>query len=152
MGDADAQNVGGRTPIWRTVTWRTAMQDVTDLSLVLAPGLEVDLETYDRLTRQLQAELAGLEVKSVDLVESHHPDQPRPGNPINPSTLLVAVSSSGEAITAVTKTVVSWLGRQPVQHRVVLTVDGESVQLENPTAAEQQQLLDAFIQRHSTQD
>lgn len=128
------------------------MQDVTDLSLVLAPGLEVDLETYDRLTRELRAELAELEVKSVELVSAHPSEPARAGNAITPSTLLVSVGTSSEAFTSVAETVVGWLGRQPVQHRVVLTVDGESVQLESPTAAEQQVLLDGFIQRHSARD
>jgi hypothetical protein len=126
------------------------MQDVTDLSLVLAPGLEVDLETYDRLTRELRAELAELEVKSVELVETLPPDRARTGHLITPSTLLVTASTSSEAFTAVIETALSWLGRQSVQHHVVVTVDGESVQLEHPTTPEQQPLLDGFIQRHAT--
>ena len=126
------------------------MRDVTDLSLMLAPGLEVDLETYDRLTRELRADLAELEVKSVDLVETLPSDAARTGHLITPSTLLVTVDTSGEVFTAVTAAVLSWLGRQPVQHRVILTVDEESLQLENPTTPEQQLLLEGFIQRHAT--
>ncbi|WP_406131348.1 hypothetical protein [Streptomyces sp. NBC_00989] len=118
--------------------------------LVLSPDPELDPEAGERLARQLRAEIAELDVDSI---------RPGPGGPVpdgakgtDPVTLgamVVALSASGGVFTALIETLRDWLGRSSAQHRVSLTIDGDTIELERVSAAERRDLIDAYIRRHT---
>ena len=125
------------------------MEGVVDLNLVLAPDLEVDLETYHQLTCQLRAELSELEGWSVGAAEDRVVDGVVTEEPVTLGTVSVALGASSEALGNVIETVRGWLSRQSVPHRVVLTVNGDMIQLEGPARDEHRGLVDDFVRRHS---
>jgi hypothetical protein len=43
-----------------------------------------------------------------------------------------------------------WLGRQSARHRISLTIDGDTIELESASAAERRDLVDAYIRRHAS--
>jgi hypothetical protein len=48
----------------------------------------------------------------------------------------------------VVATVKDWLGRRSGGHKVSLTVDGDTLELDGATAAERAELIDTFVRRH----
>jgi hypothetical protein len=98
----------------------------------------------------LRAELAELDVESV---------APRWVKPLRMvrrvptrwrfGAIVVALSASGGVFTALIETLRDWLGRQSRRHRISVTIDVDTIELERASAGQQQALLDAYIRRHS---
>jgi hypothetical protein len=63
--------------------------------------------------------------------------------------LVVAFSASGGVFTTLVGTLRDWLDRQSGRHRISVTIDGDTIELDRASAAQRQQLLDAFVRRHS---
>lgn len=61
----------------------------------------------------------------------------------------MAFSASGGVFTTLIGTLRDWLGRQSGRHRISVTIDGDTIELERASVAQQQQLLDAYVRRHS---
>jgi hypothetical protein len=61
----------------------------------------------------------------------------------------VAFSASGGVFTTLVGTVRDWLDRQSGRHRISMTIDGDTIELERASAAEREELLDAFVRRQS---
>ncbi|WP_326946718.1 MULTISPECIES: effector-associated constant component EACC1 [unclassified Amycolatopsis] len=110
---------------------------------------EADAEELDRLARRLRAELAELD---LDVLAAVPAGEPPPGakaaDPVTIGSLVVAFSAAGGVFPGLVETLREWLGRQAGKHRITVTVDGDTVELERATAAERQQLIDAFVRRH----
>jgi hypothetical protein len=124
--------------------------DVMEVLLVVEPDPEADPEAGERVTRLLRAEIADLDVESVG---------PGPGTPapeaakgtdvVTIGAIVVALSASGGVFTALIETVRDWLGRSSARHRVSLTIDGDTIELERASDAERRDLIDAYIRRHT---
>ncbi len=124
--------------------------DVVNLVLVLDLGQDVDLEVHERLSRRLRAEIADLDLVSIGF----RPAGPAPAGAKGAGDLalgavLVALSASGGVFTALIATVRDWLGRQSGRHRISVTIDGDTIELGHAPAEQQQELVDAYIRRHS---
>jgi exopolysaccharide biosynthesis protein len=63
---------------------------------------------------------------------------------------LVTLSASGGVVATVVATIRDWLGRRAAGHKVTLTIDGDSLELDGATAAERAELIDTFVRRHQT--
>ena len=63
-------------------------------------------------------------------------------------SLMVAFSAAGGVFPGLVETLRDWLGRQAGKHKIKVTIDGDTVELERATSAERQQLIDAFVRRH----
>jgi hypothetical protein len=50
-------------------------------------------------------------------------------------------------VGAVVRAVSGWLGRRP-NRSVTLEIDGDSIHVTDPSAEDQQRLIDAFLVRH----
>lgn len=61
----------------------------------------------------------------------------------------MALSASGGVLTALVGTLRDWLGRSSARHRVSLTIDGDTIDLERASEAERRELIDAYIRRHT---
>lgn len=118
------------------------------LRLDVEPG--TDPEIGDRLTRRLVEQLRQLDVESVRPVPGDAvPAGAKASDPVTVAAVVVALSASGGVLTSVLGGVREWLGRQAAARRITVTLDGDSVVLERASAEERQQLLTAFIDRHT---
>lgn len=117
--------------------------------VALEPAPDADAEEAERLGRQLYAELRELDVDTVQPAgEPVAPDGAK-GAVASLADLLVTMSGAGGVLATVVATIRDWLGRRRDGGRVVVTIDGDSLELSSATAAERAELVDAFVRRHS---
>jgi Effector Associated Constant Component 1 len=121
----------------------------TSLSLVVHVDPEVDPERAERLVRRLRGELTELDVTVSPVAAGPPPEGAKGTDQVTLGALVVAFSASGGVFTTLVGTVRDWLDRQSGRHRVSMTIDGDTIELERASASERQQLLDAFVRRHS---
>ncbi|HEY3478673.1 MAG TPA: hypothetical protein VGL02_07205 [Streptomyces sp.] len=108
---------------------------------------ESDAEEFDRLARRLRAELTELDV-DLHAVPGEVPAGAKAADPVTVGSLLVAFSAAGGVFPGLVETLREWLGRQAGRHRIKVTVDGDTLELERATSAERQELINAFVRRH----
>ena len=125
---------------------------IVNLLLVLEPDPELDPEACERLTRQLRSELAELDVESVvPAMGGTAPDGAKGTDPVTLGAVIVALSASGGVFTGLIETLRDWLGRHAGRHRISVTIDGDTIELERATAGQQRDLVDAYVRRHSVE-
>ncbi|WP_406270823.1 hypothetical protein OHT93_19570 [Streptomyces sp. NBC_00191] len=123
---------------------------VVDILVAVTCDPELDGETLERLARGLRAEIAELEVESVrPAPPGAVPADAKAMDAVTLGAVIVALSASGGVFTALIDTLRDWLGRQSARHRISLTIDGDTIELEHSTTAERQELIEAYIRRHS---
>ena len=123
-----------------------------NLLLVLEPDPELDPEACERLTRQLRSELAELDVESVvPAMGGTVPEGAKGTDPVTVGAVIVALSASGGVFTGLIETLRDWLGRHAGRHRISVTIDGDTIELERATAGQQRDLVDAYVRRHSVE-
>ena len=124
------------------------MNDQRNLLLVLELEPEATPEEAERLGRQLRAELAQLDVDTVrPAAVSDEPGSKGAG--VDWGSLLVAMSAAGGVFTSVIALAQDWLSRHGSARRIKMTIDDDSIVLERATPAEREQLIQAWIDRHS---
>jgi hypothetical protein len=119
------------------------------LRIVLEP--DADAEGVERLGRQLGAELRELDVDSVQPAGERAAPDGAKGVATSLAELLVTMSGTGGVLATVVATIRDWLGRRE-SGRVVLTIDGDTLELSSAMSAERAGLVDAFVRRHSAVD
>ncbi|OAR23266.1 hypothetical protein A8W25_27615 [Streptomyces sp. ERV7] len=120
-----------------------------EVLLSLTPDEESDAEDTDRLMRRLRAELRELDVDVLRPVPaSELPAGAKGGDPVTVGAIVVALSASGGVFTVLIDTLRDWLGRQSARHRISVTIDGDTIELEHATAEERRELIDGFVRRH----
>lgn len=127
------------------------MDGVVSVLLVIEPDPDLDADDLrDRLARRLRTELTELDVESVTLATGEPaPEGSKSADPVTVGAVVVALSASGGVFTTLIDTVRAWLARQPAQHRISVTIDGDTIELERASAGQQQALVDAYIDRHT---
>jgi hypothetical protein len=123
-----------------------------DVMLLIALDPEQDPEAGERAARGLRAEIAELGgVEAVRAVSGGTAPKGAKGpDAVTAGALVVALAAPGGVFTALVETLRDWLGRQPARHRISLTIDGDTIELERASAAERRDLVDAFIRRHAS--
>jgi hypothetical protein len=112
------------------------------------PGLDPD--AIDRLGRQLRNELRSLDVDVVQPPDPGAPPGVQGGDAASLSEWLVTMrTGEGEFVTVVA-TIRDWLGRRAAEHRVTLTVDGDTLELSGVTPVERAELVETFVRRHQS--
>ncbi len=120
-----------------------------ELHVVLEPEAAADAEETDRLGRQLRRELSELDVDDVAAVPAGEAPPGSKGVDAAAATeLLVTLSASGGVFALVVATVKDWLARRAGGHKITLTVDGDTLELDGASPAERAQLIDTFVRRH----
>ncbi|MFE9427165.1 hypothetical protein ACFYNO_29830 [Kitasatospora sp. NPDC006697] len=110
---------------------------------------ELDPETQDRLARRLRSEIAELDVDSADFSPTGPaPDGAKGTDPVTLGAIVVALSASGGVFTALIDVLRDWLGSSSSRHRISVTIDGDTIELEHASATEQRELIQAYIRRH----
>jgi hypothetical protein len=121
-----------------------------NVALVVLPDGEAGSEEGDQLVRRLRAELSELDVQSISMAAAGTvPAGSKAGDPVTLGAIVVALSASGGIVSALIETVRDWLGRQQRRHRVSVTIDGDTIELERASAGERRDLVEAYVRRHS---
>ncbi|MFD8308495.1 hypothetical protein ACFV29_40180 [Streptomyces sp. NPDC059690] len=121
------------------------------LLVVMAADPDGDLETVERQARRLRAEIAELDVESVQPVQgTAAPDGAKGTDAVTAGAILVALGASGGVFTALVETVRDWLARQSARQRVSITIDGDTIELERASDDERRELVEAFVRRHTS--
>lgn len=124
--------------------------DVVSVLLVLSPDPELDPEAGERLLPRLRSEIAELDVESVRPGPAGvAPDGAKGSDAVTLGAIVVALSASGGVFTALVEILRDWLGRSSARHRISLTIDGDTIELERASDAERRDLVDAYIRRHT---
>ncbi|MFE0631593.1 hypothetical protein ACFW3D_32145 [Streptomyces sp. NPDC058864] len=124
--------------------------DVVDVLLVVASDPDHDPEVVERLVRGLRAEVVELDVESVRPAPiSAIPQGAKGSDPVTFGAIVVALSASGGVFSGLVETVRDWLSRHSARHRISLTIDGDTIELERASEAERRDLIDAYIRRHT---
>ena len=120
-----------------------------ELLVALEPEAGADAEEVDRLSRQLRSELRDLDVDGVAPVPAGAaPAGSKGADAASVTELLVTLSASGGAFAMVVATVRDWLARRAGGHKVTLTIDGDTLELDGASPAERSELIETFIRRH----
>jgi hypothetical protein len=111
-----------------------------------------DAERLDALTGFLRQELLQLEVEDVTALRA---GEPPPGarvfDVIAVGGLLVSLGRSASGLGAVVSAIRKWLARGDGTRRTVrLEIGGDVLELSEATKADQDRLVDLFIDRHVT--
>ncbi|WP_405725895.1 hypothetical protein OG607_21750 [Streptomyces sp. NBC_01537] len=123
-----------------------------DVTVVVAVDPEADPEAAERSVWRLRGEIEELDVESVRPVAvGEVPEGAKGGaDVVTAGAVIVALSASGGVLPGLVSVVNDWLGRQSARHRVSVTIDGDTIELERASDAERQRLIDAYVRRHNT--
>jgi hypothetical protein len=116
--------------------------------------LGADTLRQDELVSMLRDELLHLDVDDVrPLRDGSLPTGARGVDATMVGGLVVALGQSAEGLRSVVSTVVAWLsrGRRDTPRSIRMEIDGDSVEISDVSRADQERLLDVFIQRHATE-
>lgn len=108
-----------------------------DVLLGLTPDGDADPEEVERLTARLRAELRGLDVEALrPLSDGAPPDGAKAVDPVTVGAVVLALSAPGGVLTSLVETLRDWLGRQSARNRISVTIDGDTLELEQASADE----------------
>ena len=126
------------------------MDDDVQVEVVEAGADDEQLEVLALLLRQ---ELLMLDVRSVQPYEDGAaPEGSKGGLAAVAGLLSVSFAPGLQAVGSVIVVIREWLRRSGSVRTVKLTIDGDVIELTGATGAMQQQLVDAFVQRHGGAD
>ena len=110
-----------------------------------------DDERIDQLTGYLREELLQLDVAEVTRAPGGEaPAGTRGLDPAAIGALLVSLSGAATSLNEVVAVVRGWLSRGGgVKRSVKITIDGDALELSEVSLAEQNKLVDLFVQRHT---
>jgi hypothetical protein len=114
------------------------------------PNDEVDAGEREQLSLWLQAEVLELDVHALEVA----PGGATPagskgsGEVVTAGAIVLALSAPGAVLTSLVALAQDWLGRQSLRHRITITVDGDTLELEQATPEERLLLIEAFVRRH----
>lgn len=120
-----------------------------DVLLELVPDEAANAQESERLALRLRAELRGKGFHTSQvLADSAPPALAKGVDPLTASATVLALSAPGGVLTSLVGLLQDWLGRQSARHRLSVTIDGDTVDVEHATPEERRQLIDAFVRRH----
>ncbi len=111
-----------------------------------------DAQRLAMLTGYLRAELLQLDVDNVTTPRAGEvPPDARAVDVAVIGALLVALGQSAEGLRSVVSVIRGWLRRDQGTHRTVrLELDGDTLELSQASADDQEQLIELFVSRHAT--
>ncbi|WP_181803433.1 effector-associated constant component EACC1 [Streptomyces shenzhenensis] len=123
-----------------------------DVLLGVRPDGAASAEESERLTRRLRAELRGLDLHRLQVLTggASREDNGKGDGSVTAGAVVLALSVPGGVLPSLIGLVRDWLGRQSAPHRVSVTVDGDTIEVD-ATAEEQRQLIDLYVRRHSVE-
>jgi len=123
------------------------MIDDADLLVRVNPASGDDAEDLPGLAHRLRVELLDLDVESVEpLPDGLAPDGAK-GLPGLVDTLGIQLGT--EALKTIVAKLRDWVSRNG--RSIEVTIDGDSLILSRPTAAHQEQIINAWLAKHGPQ-
>ena len=125
------------------------MSDVLQMQVDIGIESDADAAELDEATVQLRQNLLQLEVEDVE----RPPGEPPPpgARAVDAAVLGTLIVSAGPAVIGtVVQTLAGWLSRRP-SRSLKLEIGGDSIELTDVSAEDQQRLIEAFVARHATQ-
>ena len=120
-----------------------------EVVVTLELAADADPDDVERLGRQLRDELRELDVESVTATAG--PAAPGGSKGVDAAMVtewVVTLGASGGAFALVVGTVRDWLTRRRGAHKVTVTIDGDTLELEAASPEERAELVTAFVRRH----
>lgn len=112
-----------------------------------------DEERLETLALLLRQELLMLDVRAVEPYhEGAAPEGSKGGLAAVAGLLSVSLAPGLQALGSVVVVIREWLRRSGSGRTVKLTIDGDVIELSGATGQVQQQLVDAFVRRHTGVD
>jgi hypothetical protein len=110
-----------------------------------------DAERIDELTGYLRGEILQLDVAEVTRAPGGEaPPDSRGIDVAAIGALLVTLGSAATSLNDVVTVVRGWLGRgSGVRRSVKIEIDGDTLELSEVSLADQNRLVDMFVQRHT---
>ena len=122
---------------------------VARLGLCIEADSEADAEELAKLAVDLREQLLELDIERADpVIVGQAPPGTRAGEIFVAGALTVMLAQSSGLLTALVETVQSWVslgGRRSVK----LEIDGDELEVTGITRADQRELIQAWIYRHS---
>jgi hypothetical protein len=113
---------------------------------------DADTERLAVLTGYLRAELLRLDVvEEVSALPAEPPPGARVFGVVTVGALMIAVGQSFEGLRSVVSVIRDWLSRGEGTGRAVrLELGGDTLELSQASAADQERLIELFIRKHAT--
>jgi hypothetical protein len=125
--------------------------DERQLVLRFEPEAGSDLDEVERGAGQLRAEMLATDIDTMIPVAIGAPVPGAKGvDPVTVSEWVVTLSASGGVLATLIATAKAWVERSGRAHRIVVTMDGDTIELERAAPGEREKLLTAFVERHRT--
>jgi len=122
-----------------------------ELWVELSPNRDIDAEEMAQLTIRLRHQLLDLDVIAVKPTGTGEVPVNAKGVDLLAFGGLLVQFADSNILRSLVDTVRSWLGRK--QNRsITLTLDGDSLELTSVSSAEQQRLIDLWVNRHAHAD
>ena len=124
-----------------------AVGDVPWVEIVVLRDGDQDDESVDKSARQLRKELAEQELVT-QLVQAQAPPLSK-GDAAAIGAIAVALVSAGGMIPTLISVLKDWIGRRSTPQRIKVAIGSDTFELDQPTFAEREQLLKAFLAQHA---
>lgn len=119
-----------------------------EIRVVLEPDPDTDPDDAERLGRQLRDELRDLDVDDVEPVAGGTPPDGAKSGALTSLTEWLVTLAGGGVLAPVIGTITAWLTRGAGDHKVTVTIDGDTLELGRATDTERAEIVDAFVRRH----
>jgi len=119
-----------------------------EVRVVLEPDPDTDPDDAERLGRQLRDELRDLDVDDVEPVAGGAPPPGAKSGALTSLTEWLVTLAGGGVLAPVIGTITAWLTRGAGDHKVAVTIDGDTLELGRATDTERAEIIDAFVRRH----
>ncbi|GAA1576851.1 hypothetical protein GCM10009789_32990 [Kribbella sancticallisti] len=126
---------------------RTEGDDARWVEFVVLTEDEDDADRADRLARQLRRELAEREFETRSVTAAAPGDTK--GDVAVFGAIAVALVGAGGMIPTLIDVLRDWLGRRTGPDRICVRIGDDSVELDRPSFSEREELLQAFLAKHS---
>jgi hypothetical protein len=122
---------------------------LAQVELRIDPEEGMDAEELSQLTSRLREELLELDVEGADLARAEIPTSgTKAADVAKLGTLIVTLATSSTLLTALVKTITSFLSRH--QHRTAkLRIDNDVLELTGLSSRAQQRVIEDWIGRHN---
>jgi hypothetical protein len=128
---------------------RGAKEDFIDVTIAIRSDAQADALEIERAGRQLRAEVKELDIENISFGASGAAPDGAKGDPVAWTELLVTLGASGGVLPTLIAAIQDWLSRHRGGSRIVVTIDGDTVELDRASQQERRELVAAFVQRHS---
>ncbi|WP_425604792.1 effector-associated constant component EACC1 [Actinomycetospora termitidis] len=113
--------------------------------LFLTPAEGADPVSRERECRQLRSELLNIDVEAVDFGEARQ-EAGAKGDAVTLTELIVTMSASGGLLPLVMATAQEWIKRRTQSHKLTISINGSSLELETASRRDIDRLVNAFME------